>query len=262
MPADPLPVLMSGDIVGAPGRAAFARAAAAWRADGRAQVVLANAENAAGGRGPTPEILDEILAAGADALTLGDHTWDQKELAGSLARFDRVARPANFPPGAAGQGYAVVPTPAGPLAVVSLIGRVFMPPNDCPFQAMDRLLAGPLAEVRMIMVDIHAEATSEKEALGYFLDGRVTAVVGTHTHVQTADAQILPGGTAYLTDLGMTGPARSILGREIAPIVARFQDGMPRKADVARGDAVFCGALIEADPESGRALAIRTVRET
>ncbi len=254
-------VLAVGDIVGSPGRRLFRQVVARLRAANAVQAVVVNAENAAGGNGVTAAVARELFAAGADVLTLGDHTWDQKGTEAAVAAEPRLLRPANFPPACPGRGWATVQTPLGPLTVVNLLGRVFMgPAADCPFRVVDDLLrrlpaGGP------VVVDFHAEATSEKIAMGRFLDGRVAAVLGTHTHVQTADERILPGGTAYLTDLGMTGPAESVLGREIAAVLRKFVSGMPARLEVAAGPAVLEGALLRLDRRSGRAVAIERFRE-
>lgn len=255
-------ILIAGDIVGSPGRTAFAQVATRWRAEGKADFVVANAENAAGGRGLTPALAEELFAAGADVLTLGDHTWDQKEIIPFLDREPRVLRPANFAPGCPGRGWITVETPAGRVTVVNLVGRVFLPAADCPFRKADAILGLPPRDLaRVVLVDLHAEATSEKIALGRYLDGRVTAVVGSHTHVQTSDEGLLPKGTAYITDLGMTGPKNSVLGRDVESVVHKFLTGMPTKFEVATGDVTFEGVLIEADAETGRAQRIRRIRE-
>lgn len=254
-------LLFAGDIVGRPGREAFARIATRYKAEGKAHVVVANAENAAAGKGITPALAEELFAGGADALTLGDHTWDQRELAAFIDREPRIVRPANFPPGCPGRGNTLIETPDGPLQVINLIGRVFMSPNDCPLRTADAILKQSEGRARMIFVDIHAEATSEKIIIGRHLDGRVSAVAGTHTHVPTADECILPGGTGYLTDAGMTGPKDSVLGRQVAPILSRFLTGMPTRFDIATGDIRVEGVLFDIDPATGRTRRIRRVSE-
>jgi 2',3'-cyclic-nucleotide 2'-phosphodiesterase len=257
-----LKIVFVGDIVGSPGRRAFARFATRWKNEGKADIIVANAENSASGRGPTPAIAQEILDAGADALTLGDHTWDQKELAPFLDRESRIARPANFAPGCPGKGFVRLETPEGPLLVISLIGRVFLPPRDCPLRAADALLKKESARVRMIMVDMHCEATSEKIIAGRYLDGRVSLVAGTHTHVQTSDETILPKGTAYITDAGMTGPKDSVLGRDYEPVLRSYLTGMPNKFDVATQNVCVEGVCVDIDPKSGKALNITRFRES
>lgn len=253
-------ILILGDIVGSPGRRVVARLLPTLRERERLDFVVANAENAAGGRGITLPLAEELFAAGVDALTLGDHAWDQKELATQIEREPRLLRPLNLPPGCPGRGVATYSTPAGPVTVISLLGRTFMGAlADCPFRAADAALRGP-TRGGAVIVEIHAEATSEKIALGWFLDGRVSAVVGSHTHVQTADECIRPRGAAYLTDLGMCGPRDSVLGREKAPVIQRFLTGMPVRFDVADRDVWLEGALVEVDAASGRATAIRRVQ--
>ena len=241
-------ILCIGDVVGSPGRRIFASVVPRLRAEGVAHAVVVNGENAAAGRGITPALADELFGAGADAITLGDHVWDQKEAAALLAGDRPVVRPAGFGPDAPGRAWRVVSTPVGRFCVVNLLGRVFMNPADNPFDAIDALLAGPVPRDVPVLVDFHAEATSEKIAMGWHLDGRAAAVFGTHTHVQTADAQVLPGGTGYMTDLGMCGPVRSVIGREVAPVVRKFRTGIPQKFDVAGGPAAMTGCLFDIDP--------------
>lgn len=252
-------VLLVGDIVGGPGRRIFRDVVKRLRDEGAVQVVIANGENAAAGNGITLALADELFKSGADAVTLGDHVWGQKELESSIAGEKRLIRPLNYPPGAPGQGSAVLSTSFGPLAVVNLQGRVFMGPLDCPFRAVDAVLR-TLPRNVPVLVDFHAEATSEKIAMGHYLDGRVTAVFGTHTHVQTSDAVILPKGTAYMTDLGMTGPYLSVIGREIDPVLKKFTTGIPAKFEVAKGPCVLEGAILEIDRDSGKAVSITPYR--
>ncbi len=255
-------ILVAGDITGSPGRRAFAEIAGRYRREGRVEAVVANAENAAGGRGLTPRLAEELLAAGADVLSMGDHTWDQRELADYLRGTRTVIRPATFPPGSPGRGWTTVATDAGPLTVINLMGRVFMAPHDCPFRAADAILEDLPADHGPILVDMHAEATSEKIAMGWHLAGRVAAVVGTHTHVQTSDNRILPGGTAYITDLGMTGPRDSVLGRDRHSVVKRFISGMPQKFNIdSDSPPQLEGVLLEVNPATGQARSIERVRE-
>jgi metallophosphoesterase (TIGR00282 family) len=254
-------VLLAGDIVGRPGRNAFIQITARLRSEGRADLVIANGENAASGRGPGPDIIQALLNAGADVVTLGDHAWDSKEMVAGIDLEQRVIRPANFPRSAPGRGYVRVDTPEGTVTVLQLIGRVFMQPGyDCPFQTADRLLKGELANDRVIFVDMHGEASSERMAMGRYLDGRVAAVFGTHTHCQTSDETIFPKGTAYITDLGMTGPRDSVLGREVEPVIRKFLTGVPQKFDVAKGDPSLEGALVDVDMKTGRAVAMERLR--
>ena len=255
-------ILVVGDIVGGPGRMAMARVATRYKAEGRADVVIANAENSAAGRGITSALAEELFAGGADALTMGDHVWDQKE---SMAYFDqetRVVRALNLPPGCPGKGATTIQTKEGPLTILQLMGRTFMNAvADCPFRAVDEWLKKHAAQSKMILVDLHAEATSEKVAMGKYLDGRVSAVLGTHTHIQTADEAILAKGTAYMTDLGMTGPCDSVIGRTTEAILTRFLTGMPTKFEIASGDVRLHGALLTIDPASGKTLKIKRVEE-
>lgn len=253
-------ILYTGDIVGHPGRTAFIRGLQELRGETQIDVVVANAENSAGGRGLTPKIAEELFAAGAHLLSLGDHAWDQKELLPFLSQERRILRPANFAAGVPGQPYAEVQTPLGTVGVFQVIGRVFLPPADCPFAAADQILQKVGAQVRVLLAEIHAEATSEKIAFSRHLDGRVSAVVGTHTHVQTADERVLPGGTAYISDLGMTGPVESVLGRAIDPVLRRFRTGLPCTCPVAEGPASLQGVLLDIDERTGKALHIQRIQ--
>ncbi|MBM4148645.1 MAG: TIGR00282 family metallophosphoesterase [Lentisphaerae bacterium] len=253
-------LLMVGDVVGGPGRTCLARVVTRMKTDREADFVVVNAENAAGGKGITEAIADEIFAAGVDAITLGDHTWDQRGVENYLDREERIVRPANFAPGCPGRGMTVLQSEAGPVAVLNLVGRVFMPPADCPFRAADELLAGVAKAARIVVVDFHAEATSEKIVLGRYLDGRASVFAGTHTHVQTSDETVLPKGTAYITDLGMTGPKDSAIGRDLATVTARFLNGMPIKFAVAERDVVLEGIVADIDDNNGRARSIRRIR--
>ncbi len=254
-------LLFVGDIVGSPGRQAFARFATRYKTAKKADIIIANAENAAAGRGITPPLAEELFAAGADALTLGDHTWDQKELIPYLDREPRIIRPANFPPGCPGHGHTLIDTDHGPLLVMNLIGRVFMPAQDCPLRTADDVLKRQGDRTRLIFVDMHCEATSEKIITGRYLDGRISAYAGTHTHVQTADECILPHGTGYITDAGMTGPKDSVLGREIEPVLHRLLTGMPSKFDIAKEDVRMEGVLFDIDPQNGRTRKIKRISE-
>ena len=252
-------ILMIGDVVGNPGRSILKRELKRLKASTGAVAAIVNAENCAAGSGITAALAKEILENGADAITLGDHTWGQKEFAGQIAGVDRLVRPANYASECPGRGWTLVTGPTVRFAVVNVQGRVFMNPVDCPFKAMDRVLAEIPKDVP-VFVDFHAEATSEKITFGYYLDGRVTAVVGTHTHVQTSDAIVLPKGTAYLTDLGMTGPYVSSIGRDLKPVTRKFITGMPSRFEVADGPCVLEGALVEFDPMTKKALSIEPVR--
>lgn len=255
-------LLFIGDIVGEPGRKAVREILPKLRAQHGLHFVVANGENSAGGNGITPRLAVEIFSAGVDVITTGDHLWDQKEVMQLLAGEPRFVRPLNYPPGTPGQGSVVIRPPGQtPIGVMNLQGRVFMTPMDCPFAAASREVERLRAQTPIIFVDIHAEATSEKIALARMLDGQVSAVVGTHTHVQTADEQIFPGGTAYLTDAGFTGPHESVIGREIAPVLRRFLTGMPQRFEVARGRVLLQGVVIEIAAATGKAVSIQRVSE-
>ena len=255
-------ILMVGDIIGGPGRLAFARFAGELKRKGRVDAIVANAENAAGGKGVTRGVALELFEAGADVLTLGDHAWDQKDYAACLDHEQRrMVRPANYAPGCPGRGVVTVETPAGRLTVINLIGRVFMPPADCPFRTVDAILAREPGLAKVVVVDMHGEATSEKVALGWYLDGRVSAVVGTHTHIQTSDERVLPKHTAYITDLGMTGPRGSVIGRATGTILAKFLTGLPAKFEVADQEPMLEGVIVDVDETTGRARRITRVRE-
>lgn len=253
-------ILCIGDVVGEPGRRAFKAAVPQLRASGEVHAVVANAENACGGRGITGAIAEELFALGADAITLGDHTWDQRDAAAFLARERRAVRPANYSAACPGRGWTVVGTPVGSFAVANILGRVFMNPVDNPFKAMDDLLAGPIPRDLPVVVDFHAEATSEKIAMGWYLDGRVAAVFGTHTHVPTADAKVLPKGTGYVTDVGMTGPTVSVIGRQIEPVVSKFVTDMPAKFEIAKGPVALDGCIFDVDPATKLCRGVRPLR--
>jgi len=226
----------------------------------RLDLVVVNAENSAGGSGLTPVIYKEMIAAGVDAITLGDHIFRRKEIAAVLETETNIVKPANYPASAPGREFAVVNAANGvKVAVVSLMGRVFMKPVDCPFAAADRVLAALPPEVKVILVDIHAEATSDKQLMGRYLDGRVSAVLGTHTHVPTADETIMPGGTAFQCDVGMTGPYDSVLGRRIDRVLETTRTFYPTEFEVAANDARLSGSIVDVDEATGRATAIRRV---
>jgi metallophosphoesterase (TIGR00282 family) len=255
-------ILIIGDIVGSPGREAFKNTVAKYRDNGRAEIIVVNAENSAGGRGLTPKIAKELYDAGADCITLGDHTWDQREIMPFLDQEERIVRPANFDQNCPGKGMTTVSTPYGSITVINLLGRVFLNPMACPFRTVDQLLKKADPSTRTIIVDMHAEATSEKVAMGWHLDGRVSVVVGTHTHVQTSDERILPKGTAYLTDMGMTGAKDSVIGCDIEPVLKKFLTGLPNRFTVASENPACEGVLVEVDPYTGKALSIERIRET
>jgi len=253
--------LLVGDVVGGPGRDILTRKLAALRQKRQVDFCIANVENASGGSGLTIANAREILAAGVDVMTMGDHVWKRKEIVPFIEREPRLLRPLNLSPLASGAGVGIYALAGGvQIAVVDLLGRVFMKPADDPFRAADEALRQVGAHTQNIFVDFHAEATAEKIALGWHLDGRVTCVFGTHTHVQTADERLLPKGTAFICDLGMTGPYDSVLGRRTDRVLKATLTQMPVPFDVAKGDVRLCGALVDFDPATGRASAIERVQ--
>ena len=252
-------ILMVGDVVGSPGRRILKENLPRIRRELGVAAVIVNAENCAAGSGITAPLAEEIFKAGADAITLGDHVWGQKEFATQIARVQNLVRPANLPPESPGKGWTLVTTPICRFAVLNLLGRVFMGPVDCPFHAADAALRAIPKDVP-VFVDFHAEATSEKITLAHYLSGRVTAVVGTHTHVQTSDAVVLPGGTAFQTDLGMTGPWYSSIGRDFKPVLQKFMTGIPARFDVAEGPSTLEGAVVTFDPVTKKASDITPFR--
>jgi hypothetical protein len=250
-------VILIGDIVGKPGLAALRQHLPSLRAVHEAEFVVANVENAAAGAGLTPSIGEEILQAGVDVMTSGNHIYDKKDVYGYIEKETRLLRPANYASEAPGRGMWLGSTAGGtPVAVINVQGRVFMPPTDCPFKTADRLITEIGNRTSVIIVDHHAEASSEKIALGRYLDGRVSAVFGTHTHVQTADEQILPRGTAYITDLGMSGPHDSVIGVQSEIVIGRFLRGLPARFEPATSDARLSGVVVEIDERTGRAVRI------
>lgn len=252
-------ILFIGDIVGKPGRRAVRELLPEVIEEHRIDLVIANCENAAAGFGVTGEVVEELYRCQVDVLTSGNHVWDKKEILEVLDGYETLLRPANYPPEAPGRGSVVTTAPDGiSVGVINLSGRVFMQPLDCPFRTADREIGLMKNKAGVIIVDMHAEATSEKIAMGCYLDGRVTAVLGTHTHVQTADEQILPGGTGYITDVGMTGPFDSVIGIRKESILQRFLLQMPNKFDVAKKDVRLQGVTVEIDGE-GRAAGIERI---
>ena len=246
-------ILFIGDIVGKPGRRAVRELLPGIVEEHRIDFVIANCENAAAGLGVTAEIVEELYGARIDVLTSGNHIWDKKEVMEFVDDYETLLRPANYPEGTPGRGSVVKPTPGGiHVGVINLAGRVFMHPLDCPFRTAEREIEKMKQKAHVIIVDMHAEATSEKIAMGWYLDGRVTAVLGTHTHVQTADDRILPGGTAYITDVGMTGPFDSVIGIKKEAILQRFLLQIPNKFEVAKRDVRLQGVVVEIAPD-GRA---------
>jgi metallophosphoesterase (TIGR00282 family) len=253
-------ILFIGDIVGKPGVEAVTAVLPGLVESEAVDLVIANAENACGGAGLTCRIYRRLRAAGVAVLTLGDHIYKQADVLRLLAEEEPVVKPANFPPEAPGREAVIVPARDGtPVGVFSLLGRLYMRPVDCPFKAADRVLNHFAGKTRCIVVDVHAEATGDKAALGRYLDGKVSAVLGTHTHVPTADECIFPGGTAFLTDVGMTGPYESILGRRIECVLQANLTFLPIRYDVATGDPRLAGVVVDIRPEDGRAVAIRRI---
>lgn len=251
-------ILGIGDIIGRPGRQALHEFLPGLRQQYEIDMVIANGENTAGGFGLTPATADELLNAGVDVLTSGNHIWAEKEIIPYLDSELPILRPLNYPPGIPGRGYVI----SGRVMVVNLIGRTFMNNYDCPFRTMDKLLAEHKHKPPIIIVDFHAEATSEKVALGWYLDGRVSAVLGTHTHIGTIDTRILPRGTAYVTDIGMTGPVDSVIGDDTDSVIQRFLTMMPNRLTVGKGKPVLNAILVELDEDSGRAVRIERISRT
>lgn len=253
-------VLMVGDVFGESGRTALARLLPKLRQEHAIDFCVVNVENAAGGFGVTPAMARQFLEQGADVMTSGNHIWDKKEIVEYIAKENLLLRPANFPVGTPGAGHVTLKAGPHRVAVLNLMGRVFMTPIDCPFRKADEIVPELRKDTPIVLVDAHCEATSESVALGWYLDGRVSAVVGTHRHVQTADERVLPGGTAYITDLGMTGPTDGVIGVDRDLILQRFLSQMPVRFEPAKGPAALHGVIIVVDPETGRASDIRRLR--
>jgi metallophosphoesterase (TIGR00282 family) len=247
-------ILAIGDLVGRPGRKAISQLLPGLRQQYGLDLVITNAENVAGGVGLTPDTAKELLSGGVDVLTSGNHIWAQKEIIPYLDGDMPILRPLNYPPGVPGKGYIVIRG----VAVVNLMGRTFIGDFDCPFRAMDQLLAK--LEPKIIIVDFHAEATSEKVAMGRYLDGRVSAVLGTHTHVGTIDAQLLPNGTAYVSDIGMSGPIDSVIGDDTEAVIQRFLTQMPHRLGIGKGKTVLNAILVGVDDDTGRATSIERIQ--
>ena len=248
-------ILAIGDVIGKPGRKAVRSILPELEKQYQIDLVIANGENSAGGVGITPDTAEDLFEAGVDVITSGNHIWRYQDIIPYLDGDAPILRPLNYPPGVAGKGYLIM----GKVMVVNLIGRVFINNFDCPFRAMDKLLAEVPHQPPLIIVDIHAEATSEKVALGRYLAGRVSAVVGTHTHVGTVDTRLLPQGTAYVTDIGMVGPLDSVIGDDVDMVVQRFLTMMPHRISVGKGKTLFNSVLIQVDEESGKALSIERI---
>jgi metallophosphoesterase (TIGR00282 family) len=256
-------LLFIGDIFGHAGRRIVADHVADIRKTEAIDVVIANGENSAAGFGITPAVAEELFHYGIDVMTSGNHIWDKRDIYEYFTRNPRLLRPANYPPGVPGAGVYIHQTPSGArCAVMNLQGRVYMPNTDCPFRKVDELLGALPADVKVRFIDFHAEVTSEKMAMGWYVDGRVSAVVGTHTHIPTADTRILPGGTAYQTDCGMTGPFDSVIGVEKDTVLQKFLTALPARMEPAKGGVELHSVIVEVDDQSGKALSIRrhTVR--
>jgi metallophosphoesterase (TIGR00282 family) len=255
-------ILFIGDIVGKPGRKAVRELLPILKERHRIDLVVANGENASGGIGISPKEADELLSGGVHVLTSGNHIWKKKEIFSYIQENPDLLRPANYPEGAPGRGFVVKEVPGGcRVGIINLLGRTFMEAVDCPFRKASEICELLDDQTRVLLVDFHAEATSEKAALGFFLDGKVSAVLGTHTHIQTSDEKILPQGTAYLTDAGMTGPADSVIGVKKELAIERFLTQLPNKFEVAKKALVLEGALISVDPKTGKAVGITRIRE-
>jgi len=255
-------ILFIGDVVGEPGRRAIRELVPKLKSSEKLDFVIANSENIAAGSGVTPSLADELFDSGVDVLTSGDHIWKRKEVLDYIGTSNRLLRPANYPEGAPGLGATVIKSESGEsVGVINLIGRVFMQSVDCPFKIAKKEVESLKRKSRIIIVDMHAEATSEKVALGWYLDGEVSAVIGTHTHIQTADEKILPGGTAFISDAGMTGPYDGVIGRKKEQILARFLSQMPTKFEMAEGDIQLHGVIVDIDSKTGKANSIKRVQK-
>ncbi|MFV9509774.1 TIGR00282 family metallophosphoesterase [Tepidibacillus sp. LV47] len=253
-------ILFFGDIVGSPGRRAIQENIGKIKQKYRPQIIVANGENAAGGRGITEKILKELMNLGIQVITMGNHTWDQKDVYQFIGNFPNLIRPANYPSGTPGKGYTIINFNTHKLAIINLQGRTFLPAIDCPFKKAEEILESVRKETSNILIDFHAEATSEKQAMGWFLDGKVSAVIGTHTHVQTADERILPKGTAYITDVGMVGPYDGILGMKKEEVIEKFITSMPQRFEVDKsGRWQLNAVIIDIDLASGKAKHIERI---
>lgn len=255
-------ILFIGDIVGSPGREAIKKLVGPLRQELKIDFVIANAENASGGSGVTSKVAEELFSSGVDVLTSGDHIWKKSEIFELINREERILRPLNFPSGTPGRGANVFKTKNGlKVGVINIAGRVFMDALECPFRTALKACEELIEETKIIILDMHAEATSEKVALGWYLDGKVSAVLGTHTHIQTADEKILPKGTAYISDVGMTGPYDSVIGRRVEDVLTRFLSSIPVRFEVAEGDIQLHGALVDIDEETGSARSILRIQK-
>jgi len=254
-------ILFIGDIIGKPGRKAVKEVVSKLRSEKKLDFCIANGENAASGLGITPPVVEELVGYGVNAITSGNHIFKKKEIVEYINNAEYLLRPANYPPLAPGRGEGIFRTSSGEaIAILHLIGRIFMNPADCPFQMAEKVVDTLRQKAKVIVVDMHAEATSEKQAMGWFLDGRVSAVIGTHTHVQTADERILPRGTAYISDAGMTGPIDSVIGVEKDIVIRRFLTQVPQKFIVANGRLELQGVLIDVDSQNGMSRSIERIK--
>lgn len=252
-------ILCIGDTVGHAGRIAITEGVPRVRKTLPIDLVIANAENASGGFGLTEKTYHELRSCGVDVLTMGNHTWDKREIFNFIDNADRIIRPANYPPGTPGRGWTIVEVAGIKVAVVSLLGRTFLNIGDCPFQVLDRELKKIKSEAKIVIVDFHAEASSDKMTLAHYIDGQISALVGTHTHVQTADEQIFPRGTGYITDIGMSGPQNSVLGMKPEQAIRRVRDQLPVRFEVADGPPIFCAVWLAIDKDTGRTLQIQRI---
>lgn len=252
-------ILFIGDVVGSPGRKMITDYLPRLKRKYNPTITIVNGENAAGGRGITQKILKQFMESGAQAITMGNHTWDNREIFDFIDTTPQLVRPANFPEGTPGKGYTIIKMNNIEIAIINLQGRTFLPPLDCPFRTVDDIIQEVKRKTPYIFVDFHAEASSEKQAMGWYLDGRVSAVVGTHTHVQTADERILPGGTAYITDVGMTGPYDGILGMEREAVLKKFLTNLPVRFEVVNGREQLNGVVIDLDDSTGLAKSIKRI---
>ncbi len=263
MQSNLLRVLFLGDVVGPPGLDVLRKYAIEWRRELGLDLFIVNGENLDHGSGITIKIAQELLRSGVDVVTSGDHVWKNKDFVKRMGEFPFIIRPANYPPSAPGKGYLIWVAPDGTtVGVINLIGRVFMYPLDCPFRKVEEILSEIKEKTRIVIVDFHAEATSEKVAMGYFLDGKVSAVIGTHTHIPTADAKILREGTAYITDVGMVGPMESVIGRKVGPVLEKYIVGIPVRFPVAGPPVWVNGVLLEIDKATGKAVSIQRWERT
>lgn len=246
-------IMMIGDICGRPGRYAAAQCIPLLKQEYHVDLIIANGENSAGGVGITSSVLEELLKMNIDMITTGNHIWDKKEVFNFIDQDHPLIRPANYPPGTPGKGYHILQIKDRKIGIINLAGRTFMPPMDCPFRVADQILSEIKDICDIIIIDFHAEATSEKLALAWYLDGKVSCIAGTHTHIQTADERILPQGTAYISDLGMVGSWNSILGMDKEPVIKKFLTGLPAKFNVAADhDAIFCAIILQIDMDSNK----------